>query len=264
MSEFTAERAGSVLTITIDNPSVGNALSRAAAIELADQLDALAVDADGVRAVLVRGEGRHFCTGADIRPGKSGSPASTTNGFMVRGLAASHHRAIHALFTCPLPVVAAVNGGAFGFGLHLALAADFIVAGERATFAEPFLDRGFSVDSGGSWLLQRLVGLTRAKQMLYFGETVNAATALAWGLVADVVADDDLDTASRVRAAALAARPTQALAATKRLLHDSAIGDLGQALHSESMAVELTIRSRDFKEGMRAFAEKRTPEFDGT
>jgi 2-(1,2-epoxy-1,2-dihydrophenyl)acetyl-CoA isomerase len=265
MNEFTAERAGSVLTITIDNPSVGNALSRAAAIELADQLDALAVDADGVRAVLVRAEGRHFCTGADIRPGKSGATASsTTNGFMVRGLAASHHRVVHSMFTCPLPVVAAVNGGAFGFGLHLALAADFIVAGERATFAEPFLDRGFNVDSGGSWLLQRLVGLTRAKQMLYFGETVNAATALAWGLVADVVPDDELDAVARARADALAARPTQALAATKRLLHDNTIVHLGQAMHAESMAVELTIRSRDFKEGMKAFAEKRPPEFDGT
>jgi 2-(1,2-epoxy-1,2-dihydrophenyl)acetyl-CoA isomerase len=146
----------------------------------------------------------------------------------------------------------------------LALATDFVLAAERASFAEPFSDRGFSVDSGGSWLLPRLIGLTRAKQLLYLGDRIDAATAAAWGLISEVVADAELDGVSRERAQRMANGPTQALAATKRLLQESSGGTLEQALHAESMAVELTLRSNDFKEGMKAFASKRPPEFTGT
>ena len=115
----------------------------------------------------------------------------------------------------------------------------------------------------GSWLLPRLIGLTRAKRFLYLAEELDAATALAWGLIAEVVPTGELDAVARAHAEALAARPTQALAATKRLLHDSAGVTLDAAMHAETMAVELTIRSNDFKEGMRAFGEKRPPEFKG-
>lgn len=215
-----------------------------------------------MRAALIRAEGRHFCTGADLSGARRDE--RPVNGHMVRSLAHTHHRLVASVFHCPVPTLAAVQGAAIGFGLHLALATDFIIAGERATFAEPFSDRGFNVDSGGSWLLPRLIGLTRAKQMLYFGERVDASTAAAWGLVAEVVADDVLDAAARSRVSTLATRPTQALAATKRLLHDSGGTTLDQALHAESMAVELTLRSDDFKEGMKAFMTKRPPEFTGT
>ncbi len=262
MSEFTTERDGAVVTITIDHDEVGNALSRDAAAEMANVFDGVSNGDGDVRAVLIRAAGKNFCTGADIRGVKSG--AKPINGHMVRNLARSHHRLIGSVFDCRVPVVAAVQGAAMGAGLHLALAADFVIAGERALFKDPFTDRGFSVDSGGSWLLPRLIGLTRAKQLLYLGEQLDAATALAWGLIAEVVPNDDLDATARGRAIALAARPTQALAATKRLLHDSSRLDLDQAMHAETMAVELTLRSNDFKEGMTAFVEKRPPEFTGT
>jgi 2-(1,2-epoxy-1,2-dihydrophenyl)acetyl-CoA isomerase len=262
MSEFAIARDGAVVVVTLDRPTVGNALSREAAVAMADVFDDVSYGGGDARAVLVRAEGRHFCTGADISGAGAGD--KPVNGHMVRGLARSHHRLVAAVFACRVPVVAAVQGATMGFGLHLALAADLVIAGAGARFKDPFTERGFSVDSGGSWLLPRLVGLTRAKQFLYLGTELDAATALAWGLVAEVAPHDALDGVARERARALAARPTQAIAATKRLLHESYGVDLAQAMHAETMAVELTIRSNDFKEGMAAFVQKRPPEFTGT
>lgn len=261
--ELRVERRDALLVITIDNQKVGNALSGAAAVELADVLDESSVGTSGVRAVLLRSEGKHFCTGADISGGRGGDPKPVT-GHMVRSLAHNHHRAVASTFGCRVPVVAAVQGAAQGFGLHLALATDFVVAADSASFKAPFSDRGFNVDSGGSWLIPRLGGLTRAKQMLYFAESIDAPTALGWGLVHQVVALTDLDATAEAFARRLAARPTQVLAATKRLVHDALLTDLDHALHAESMAVELTLRGNDFKEGMQAFFQKRPPEFTGT
>jgi 2-(1,2-epoxy-1,2-dihydrophenyl)acetyl-CoA isomerase len=264
-SEFSIERDGAVAVVTLSKPNVGNALSGAGAIGLADIFDGWAADADGARAVLIRAEGRQFCTGADLSNSQiERTDQRPVNGHMVRQQRATHHRLIASVFRCPLPTIAAVQGAALGFGFHLALATDFVLAAERASFAEPFSDRGFSVDSGGSWLLPRLIGLTRAKHLLYLADRIDAATAAAWGLISEVVADAELDAVSRERAQELANRPTQALAATKRLLQESFTATLEQALHAESMAVELTLRSNDFKEGMKAFASKRPPEFTGT
>jgi 2-(1,2-epoxy-1,2-dihydrophenyl)acetyl-CoA isomerase len=262
VGEFSTERDGAIMVVTIDNQRVGNALSRDAAVAMADAFDDASNGSGDVRAILLRAEGKQFCTGADISGNKSGD--KPVNGHMVRGLARSHHRLVDSVFHCRVPVVAAVQGAAMGAGLHLALAADFVIAAESARFKDPFTDRGFSVDSGGSWLLPRLIGLTRAKEFLYLGRQLDAATALAWGMVSEVVTDDALDATARTWVGDLAARPTQALAATKRLLHDSAGTTLSEAMHAETMAVELTLRSNDFKEGMTAFAERRPPEFTGT
>jgi 2-(1,2-epoxy-1,2-dihydrophenyl)acetyl-CoA isomerase len=265
MAEFTVRRDGALLIVTIDHQDVGNALSRSGAAEMAAVFDEVSSSDVATRAVLLRAAGRQFCTGADLSGERPGTASERpVNGHMVRGLAASHHRLVGAVFHCRVPVVAAVQGVAAGAGLHLALAADVLVAGERATFHDPFTERGFSVDSGGSWLLPRVVGLHRAKRFLYLAERLDAATALEWGLVSEVVADDDLAAVAMARAELLASRPTQALAATKRLLHDGLGSDLDQAMHAESMAVELTLRSNDFKEGMTAFAAKRPPQFTGT
>lgn len=259
----TLTHDGPLLTVTLNRPKRGNALSGEDATFLADTFDRVSNGTEA-RAVLVRAEGRHFCTGADISGGGSaGRKDSPTNGHMVRSLATGHHRAIASVFSCRLPVVAAVQGAAVGFGLHLALACDLVVAADAATFTEPFTDRGFSVDSGGSWLLPRLIGLSRAKRMIYLAQPVDATAAEAWGLIAERTPDAELDGRATSLARELAARPTQAVAASKRLLHDGTGSDLHQALHAESMAVELTLRSRDFKEGMKAFVQKRPAEFTG-
>src|SRR6266540_1639889 len=146
MAEFRTERDGAVLVVTIDNQAVGNALSRDAAAAMAEVFEDVSNGSGDVRAVLLSSAGRQFCTGADVRGSRSSDRPLT--GHMVRGLARGHHRLISAVFHCRAPVVAAVQGAAMGAGLHLALAADFVVAGQRASFKDPFLDRGFSVDSG--------------------------------------------------------------------------------------------------------------------
>ncbi len=269
-TEFTAEHDGAVLVVTLDHQARGNALSGAAAAALADLIDDASLGTGDVRAVLIQAAGKQFCTGADVS-GRStagagagaGGDERPVSGHMIRSLASTHHRCVASVFNCRVPVVAAVQGAAQGFGLHLALAADFVVAGELASFKDPFTDRGFSVDSGGSWLLPRLIGLTRAKHFLYLAERLEPQEALAWGLIHQVVGHDDLATAARDLADRLAAGPTQALAATKRLLNDSGTYQLEQAMHAESMAVELTIRSTDFREGMQAFFQKRPPDFTG-
>jgi 2-(1,2-epoxy-1,2-dihydrophenyl)acetyl-CoA isomerase len=150
-----------------------------------------------------------------------------------------------------------------GIGLHLAAAADFVVAGSDALFAEPFCKRGFSVDSGGTFLLPRLIGLQRSKELMIRGTEITAETALDWGLVGQVVEPDRLDAVATDLARELAGGPTYSLGMTKRLVNDGP-GTLSDALSAETTAVELTIRSDDFKEGIRAFLDgRRTPHFTG-
>jgi 2-(1,2-epoxy-1,2-dihydrophenyl)acetyl-CoA isomerase len=255
------EQREGVLTLTINRPDRGNALDGPTVDALIAVLEGLAAEPGEARAVLLRSEGRHFCTGADI--GGAGGGKRGAIGHMVRALGRGPHRMIELLWDCRLPVVAELTGRSSGLGLHVALTADVTVAAESATFAEPFADRGFSVDSGGSWLLPRMVGLTRAKRMLYTAEVVDAPTALEWGLVSEVVPDALVVTRAHGAAATLARQATFALGVTKGLLHRHLQDDLGAALRTESEAVELTIRSDDFKEGIRAFGEKRPPEFTG-
>jgi 2-(1,2-epoxy-1,2-dihydrophenyl)acetyl-CoA isomerase len=264
MGQFTSERDGALLIISLDNPDRGNALGAEAALGIAELFDEASLGTGDVRAVLLRANGKHFCTGADISGNNRGDAARPIVGHMVRSLTRTHHRLVESVFNCRVPTVAAVPGNAQAFGLNLALATDFIVAAERSKFSEPFVERGFSVDSGGSWMLPRLVGMTRAKQMLFLSDLIDSATALQWGLVHQVVPDNEVDATARGLADRLAARPTAAIAATKQLVHDGAGYDLKAAMHAESMAVELTIRSNDFKEGMNAFFKKRPPEFTGT
>ncbi|MGZ5397322.1 MAG: enoyl-CoA hydratase/isomerase family protein [Mycobacterium sp.] len=264
MSEPSVHREtrGPVLVLTIDRPHAGNALRGEDCAVLADAI--AAVDGGNeVRAVLLRAEGKHFCTGADLRAANAGE-AKPKVGHMVRGLEAGAHRLIAAVWNCRVPCISAVQGRAIGLGLHLAVVCDLVIAAQDAVFTERFAKLGFSVDSGGSFLLPRLVGLRRARQMLLRGVDVDAATALEWGLIDEVVDAGRLDDAAVALAAELAAGPTFSLGHTKDLLNSRAPDDLASALRAEADAVEATIRSADFKEGIRAFSEKRDPIFGGS
>lgn len=252
---------GAVLTITLDRPDKSNALRQQDCAVIREAVER--VDGAGpVRAILIRAEGRHFSAGADLVSANT-VDAKPTAGHMTRGLASGAHGMIGTLWGCPVPTVAAVQGKAIALGLHLAVVCDFTLATDGASFAEFFCKRGFSVDSGGSFLLPRLVGLRRAKQMLLRGITIDAPTAAAWGLIDEVVPSAELEQAAGKLAAELAAGPTFSLGHTKHLLNNPAASDLGEALHQEAASVEATIRSADFKEGLRAFAEKRDPTFSG-
>lgn len=260
------ELDGPVLRLTLDRPAKRNALDDTMVEGLADALDAANRD-ERVRAVVLRGNGAHFCSGADIVARNATSPTGEQVrprvGSIQRRTPSLAHRLIPAVTSIQVPVVCGVQGWTAGIGLHLAAAADFTVAASSARLWEPFASRGFTPDSGATWLLPRLVGVARTRDLLLLGRELDGPTALEWGLVHACVDDDRLDGAVEELVGRLAAGPTVTLGLTKRLLLDGATATLPDHLHAESLALELSSRSEDFREGLSAFREKRDPRFTG-
>jgi 2-(1,2-epoxy-1,2-dihydrophenyl)acetyl-CoA isomerase len=170
---------------------------------------------------------------------------------------------VSLVLSVQVPVVCRVQGWAAGIGFHLALASDFCVAADDARFWEPFAERGFTPDSAGTWLLPRLAGMVRARDLLLLGRELAAPEAVGWGLIHAAVPAGDLDAAVEHLAARLAAGPTVALGLTKWLLRSGQSATLDAHLQDEAMALELSSRSEDFREGLAAFRDKRPPRFTG-
>lgn len=250
-----------VLRITFDRPSRRNSLDQAAVRRIIAALEAAATD-DTLRVVVLSGGGDHFCTGADWVA--SNTPAARPRtGSLQRRTPLQAHRLVELLATIQLPVVCAVRGWAAGLGFQLALAADFTVAADSATFWEPFLERGFSADSGSTWLLPRLVGVARAKELLLLGRKLSGSEAAEWGLIHRAVPDAEVDAAVAALIEHLAAAPTVAVGLTRQCIQRSLECGLVEAMQNESYALELSSRTADFKEGLLAFREKRPARFTG-
>ena len=254
-------RDGAILRLTLDRPARRNSLSHPMVDALVGALTDAATD-DGLRVVHIRGEGDDFCAGADWVATNSGGQRPRT-GDLVRRIPHTAHRLIELVHSIQLPVVCSVRGWAVGLGCNLALAADFTVAAAGALFWEPFVSRGFSPDSGSTWLLPRLVGLARAKRMLLLGEKVTGADAEDWGLIHRASESDGLDDASEELLARLGAAPTVAIGLAKQAIHYGQHATLPQTMNQELFNLELSCRTTDFKEGLAAFSDKRPPEFSG-
>jgi 2-(1,2-epoxy-1,2-dihydrophenyl)acetyl-CoA isomerase len=249
--------------IVLNRPEARNALNAEMRQAYLDALARCGED-ETIRAVVLTGTGKGFCTGADL----SGSRAAT-------GAAAPPHpgatrdamrpsqRVIRALWDLEKPIVAGVNGVAAGLGAHLAFAADLIIAAADARFIEVFVRRGIAVDGGGAYLLPRLIGLAKAKELVFFGDDLGADDALRIGLINRVVPADTLHAATKEWAERLATGPTFAIGMSKRLLNRSLESDLETALDEEAMVQSLVTQSDDTKEGMAAFVERRQPAFKG-
>ncbi|HMC38641.1 MAG TPA: enoyl-CoA hydratase-related protein [Acidimicrobiales bacterium] len=272
---LTVTRRDGVVTLTLDRAERKNALTVEMVSRLTEEVEAAGRN-EGDRVILIQAAGADFCSGIDLvesnRPGRGADegateggdrPARPRAGHLQRNLAVGAHRMIQTITSVQLPVVAAVRGWAAGVGNALALSADVTVASDTARFWVPFVTKGFTPDSGNSWLIPRLVGLARAKEMILRGCPVDGRTAAEWGLVNTCVDDADLDETAGRTAEEFAGMATVAIGLTKALLHTNLESGLAVAMQNEAIYEELGVRSDDFKEGIRSFAEKRPPRFTG-
>lgn len=248
--------------ITLNRPDAMNAVTR----DQRERVIALLADASAdpaVRAVVLTATGRGFCAGADLRGGPPADGRAGVPGDVTRTIRLGAQRLIAAVLDCEKPVIAAVNGTAAGLGAHLALACDLVLAAESARFIEVFVRRGLVPDGGGAYLLPRLIGPQRAKELMFFGDALSPADAERLGLVNRVVPDDELAATAHAWAHRLAEGPTRALALTKQLVNASLDSDRSTAFAAESMAQELNMTTRDAQEGVASFIERRTPTYRG-
>jgi 2-(1,2-epoxy-1,2-dihydrophenyl)acetyl-CoA isomerase len=257
-----------VLWLTINRPDAGNALTHDVRSALVKQFQRASADL-AVRAVVLTAAGeKQFCTGADLRsrppaPPRPEDAPDRSPGDVSRMIRTGWQRLIRSILDCEKPVLAAVNGTTAGGGVHLALACDLVIASENARFIEVFVRRGIAPDAGGAYLLTRLVGPQKAKELMFFGRDLPAAEAERIGLVNRVVPLVELEKTAADWARDLAAAPTKALWVTKWLVNRALESDRDTALTEEAWGQEMVQTSADAAEGMRAFAERRSPEFRG-
>jgi len=246
--------------ITLNRPEAMNALSW----DQRERVIALLAEASadpGVRAVVITATGRGFCAGADLR---GGPPAGErVAGDVARTIRLGAQRLIAAVLDCEKPVIAAVNGTAAGIGAHLAFACDLVLAADAARFIEVFVRRGLVPDGGGAYLLPRLIGPQRAKELMFFGDALTAADAERLGLVNRVVPPQELEKTAREWSERLAAGPTRALALTKQLVNASLDTDRTAAFAAEAAAQEINMTTADANEGVASFVERRSPQYNG-
>jgi 2-(1,2-epoxy-1,2-dihydrophenyl)acetyl-CoA isomerase len=260
MEGLRVERAEGIVTLTVDRPQRKNAITNEMWRGLAECFDEVAANRDD-RVLVITGAGDAFCSGADLTAAAAGDAPTGAGASMVAMRAVG--RAALRLHELPVPTIAAVNGVAAGAGCNLALGCDLVIASDRARFSEIFAKRGLALDFGGSWLLPRLIGLHRAKELAFLAEVIDAAEAERIGLVNRVVPHEQLGKEVAAVAARLAAMPPMQLAVIKRQLNDGLTRSMAEAVEFEDVAQALMFSSRDTMEAMLAFMEKREPRFTG-
>lgn len=245
-----------IATITLNRPDVYNALNDEITYELQDAFKVVAKD-EGVRVVVLTGEGKAFCSGQDLKAG-SGQKRSFLDSLHKR-----YNPIIRAMRNLPKPVICRLNGVAAGAGCSIALACDLIVASEDATLIEVFINIGLVPDSGSSWFLPRLVGTAKAFELASMGTKVKAKDAESMGLITKAVPADELDKAVADYSTYYAQAPTKAIGLIKKMLNKAANSSLDEMLDYEAYCQEIAGNSEDYKEGVAAFLEKRKAAFKG-
>jgi 2-(1,2-epoxy-1,2-dihydrophenyl)acetyl-CoA isomerase len=261
LETIECRRSGGVMWLILNRPDALNAWTRQLGTELTQALENAAADREA-RAIVLTGAGRAFSSGADLRSGlesltEAGAPDVRTE------LREVYHPLILRVRTVPKPVIAAVNGPAVGIGASLALASDLIVAARSAYFLMAFVNIGLGLDGGASHTLVERVGHTRAFEIAYLGERIAADTALGWGLINEVVSDDQLEQRVNELAQRLAAGPPGSYAAIKRTINHHAYAGFAELLDLEADVQQERAESKDFGEGVVSFLQKRRPEFTG-
>jgi 2-(1,2-epoxy-1,2-dihydrophenyl)acetyl-CoA isomerase len=266
MSETLVERKDGLVTLTFNRPERKNAINAEIWADLDRVLNEVAGDPED-RALIIRGSGGNFSSGADLGGGLDSkkSPKGLTGG---PPQAVLHEMRIvgdliNRLHRLPKPTLAVVDGVAVGVALGIVLACDLAIASDRARFCEVFVKRGLALDGGTSWSLPRLIGLRRAKQMAFFGDMLSAQEALEFGLVNQVVGADELDGLAEEWGQRLATGPTTAFGLIKRMLDSSMSLSFEQAAEEEARAQHISFTTEDMHEGVRAFLERRDPRFSG-
>jgi 2-(1,2-epoxy-1,2-dihydrophenyl)acetyl-CoA isomerase len=258
-----ASRSGAIATLTLNRPDALNALDDAMVDALARHVGAIASDPD-VRVVVLRGAGRHFMAGGDIRVfARSLELSGEARTTAFRSLMDRVHAVIETLARMPQPVVAGVHGAVAGFGLSLANAADVVFAADDAYFASAYLQIAVTPDGGGTFHLPRIVGARKAAEIMMLGERFDAREALRIGLVNQVVARDALDAAVDAAAQRIALASTFAMQSLKRLLRGSSSRSLAEQLAAEGASFVACTARADFDEGIAALLAKRAPSFHG-
>jgi 2-(1,2-epoxy-1,2-dihydrophenyl)acetyl-CoA isomerase len=252
------ERDGPLLTITLNRPERLNAMPPA----MADELGQAFYDLGDARAVLITGEGKGFCSGADLAARGSGSALGGKGGSH-EALINHYNPAISQIIRANVPVICAVNGPAAGVGCSLALAADFTIAAKSAYFLQAFVNIGLVPDGGSTWLLTRAIGRARATRMMMLGEKISGTQAEEWGLVYKCVEDADLMSEARALAEKLANGPTIAYATMKRNIATALDQNLQMVLLAEAEGQRIAGATKDAMEGGMAFLQKRKAEFKG-
>ena len=264
-NKVTVDMDGDVATLRLNDPAALNAVSPDMLEGLAEALEWIDTPANGVRCVIMTGEGRGFCAGANLaggrpgeRPGEARANALPDAG---QALETKYHPILRKIRKLKMPFITAVNGPAAGVGMSFALMGDMVLAAKSSYFLQAFRRIGLVPDGGSTFLLTRTIGRARAMEMTLFGEKIPAAQALDWGLVNRVVADDKLMDEAKSYAQQLASGPTTALSMIRDLVWQAEDNDLDSQLQAERFAQRTAGRSPDFAEGVKAFLEKRPANF---
>jgi 2-(1,2-epoxy-1,2-dihydrophenyl)acetyl-CoA isomerase len=254
------DKSDQIATVTLDDPGTLNALTYDMVVRLREVLDDVASD-PGVRAVVLTGAGRGFCSGANLLGGSG--EALSAGGMGVRAAVMAMNEVLAGIAEMQKPWLAAVNGPAVGGGCSLALVCDLVLAAESAYLCVGYVNVGMVLDMGGTYLLPRLVGLHKANELAFFGERIYGPQAADMGLINRAVPDAELLATARAWAARLAAGPTLSIGAMKLGMRRALHGTFRDALHWEAMMLSLIAQTEDAAEGLMAFLLKREPEFKG-